>query len=173
MTRTAIALAALLAASPAQAQNYLDLTEVDRAVVLFTGSPQGTTGGAAQPADRRLRLMPCPADLALSWYGARRDAVEVRCPVAGGWKLYVPIVGGGAGPTAAAPVILRGDAVTISVRSDGFAVSQPGEALEAGAIGAWIKVRGASSASGAASGQGAPVLRAKVLRPGLVGMDLP
>ena len=177
MTRTAIALAALLAASPAQAQNYLDLTEIDRAVVLFTGSPQGTTGGAAQPADRRLRLMPCPADLALSWYGARRDAVEVRCPVAGGWKLYVPIVGGGAGPTAAAPVILRGDAVTISVRSDGFAVSQPGEALEAGAIGAWIKVRGASSASGGASGwawgQGAPVLRAKVLRPGLVGMDLP
>ena len=58
MTRTAIALAALLAASPAQAQNYLDLTEIDRAVVLFTGSPQGTTGGAAQPADRRLRLMP-------------------------------------------------------------------------------------------------------------------
>ena len=55
--------------------------------------------------------------------------------------------------------------MTISVSGAGFAVSQPGEALESGAVGAWIKVRG--------PGQNAAVLRARVLRPGLVGMELP
>ena len=165
MIRVLVALAALLGASPAFAQTYAVLGEVDRAVALFTGAPQGATGGAAQAVDRRLRLAPCPAEFALAWYGVRREVLEVRCPVAGGWKLYVPIVGGGTGQTTAAPVIMRGDAVTVRVSGDGFAVSQPGEALESGAVGAWIKVRGPSS--------DAAVLRAKVLRPGVVGMDLP
>lgn len=60
---------------------------------------------------------------------------------------------------------MRGDAVTISVMAEGFAVSQPGEALESGPVGGWIKVR-----CGGANG---PVMRARVIRPGLVGMDLP
>ena len=63
------------------------------------------------------------------------------------------------------PLVSRGDAVTIAVTGQGFTVSQGGEALESGAEGAWIKVRGA--------GQGAQVLRGRVLRPGLVGIDLP
>ena len=62
-------------------------------------------------------------------------------------------------------MIVRGDAVTVRVSGDGFAVSQSGEALESGPLGAWIKVRGTAP--------DAPVLRAKVLRPGLVGMELP
>lgn len=169
MTRTFAMLTAALCASPALAQGYADLAAVDTAVVAFAGAPQGSPGGAVQPADRRLRLVPCRAELALAWYGVRRDTVEVRCPVAGGWKLYVPVAGSGSGQLVAAAVIMRGDAVTISVRGDGFAVSQPGEALESGAIGAWIKVRGPV----AASAQNAPVLRGKVLRPGVVGMDLP
>ena len=65
---------------------------------------------------------------------------------------------------AAAPVVAKGDAVTISIRDTGFVLSQPGEALEAGAVGAWIKVRGL--------GQNAPIIRARVVRPGLVGIDL-
>jgi hypothetical protein len=32
------------------------------------------------PVDRRLRLAACTAPLALGWYGARRDMVEVALP---------------------------------------------------------------------------------------------
>jgi len=43
-------------------------------------------------------------------------------------------------------------------------VTQPGEALEGGAVGAWIRVKSASSA--------ADPLRARIVRPGLVRLDL-
>ena len=152
-------------ASAAMAQSFVDLADIDRAVAAFTGAAQGSPGGAAQVLDRRLRLAPCPSQFTLGWYGTRQDTVEVRCAVPGGWKLYVPLVTSSASAAAAAPVITRGDAVTVSVSGAGFAVAQPGEALESGAIGAWIKVRG--------PGQTAAVLRARVLRPGLVGMELP
>ncbi|MFM5918119.1 MAG: flagella basal body P-ring formation protein FlgA [Novosphingobium sp.] len=161
--------AALGAASPACAQGYADLGEVDRAVAQFTGAPIGAQGGAAQGVDRRLRLAPCPQVLTLGWYGPGRSTVEVRCPVQGGWKLYVPLASGsgtgGMGQGAEQPAVFKGDAVTISVTGEGFAVSQGGEALESGPVGAWIKVRGLAA--------DAPVLRAQVLRPGLVGMLLP
>ena len=166
--------AALAAASCASAatgqsygaQSYVDLAQIDRAVAAFTGAAQGDPGGAAQLLDRRLRLAPCPAQFTTSWYGTRQDTVEVRCPASPGWKLYVPLVASAAAAAATAPpVITRGDAVTISVSGAGFAVSQPGEALESGETGAWIKVRG--------PGANAAVLRARVLRPGLVGMELP
>jgi flagellar basal body P-ring formation protein FlgA len=164
MIRPALALAALLAA-PALAQiAHADLAAIDRAVAQFTGAAQGQPGGAALPLDRRLRLAPCPVPLALGWYGGRQDRVEVACTAPGGWKLYVPLAGSG-GAASTAYAITRGDQVTITVRGEGFAVSQAGQALESGAFGAWIKVRGTSS--------GSQVLRARVLRPGLVGMDLP
>lgn len=160
-----LAMLSALAAAPAVAQSALaDLAAIDRAVEQFTGVPQGAPGGAAMPVDRRLRLAPCRTGLALGWYGVRRDTVEVACPVPGGWRLYVPLAGSASG-AAAAPVIARGDAITVAVRGEGFAVSQPGEALESGPEGAWIKVR--------TLGPNAPVLRARVLRPGLVGIDLP
>lgn len=156
---------ALLAATPALAQSaQADLAAIDRAVEQFTGRPQGAPGGAALPVDRRLRLAPCRVPLALGWHGSSRDKVEVTCPIPGGWKLYVPLAGAGQG-VAAAPLIARGDAITVAVSGDGFTVSQPGEALEAGAEGAWIKVRTLAP--------NAPVLRARVIRPGLVGIDLP
>lgn len=154
----------IFAAGPALAQTaYADLAEIDRAVAAFTGAEQGAPGGAAMPMDRRLRLAQCRVPLALEWYGSRRDTVQVSCPMQGGWRVFVPVVRGASAATA--PLIAKGDSVTISVRSEGFSVSQPGEAMEAGAAGAWIKVRGL--------GAKAPVLRAKVLRPGLVGIDLP
>ncbi|MFM5924013.1 MAG: flagella basal body P-ring formation protein FlgA [Novosphingobium sp.] len=164
MTKSLLLLAAL-AASPACAQSPLaDLAAIDRAVEAFTGLPQGAPGGAALPVDRRLRLAACRQPLALTWYGIRRDTVQVSCPAAGGWKLFVPLAANAPGAPAA-PIVMRGDAVSITVAGDGFAVSQPGEALEGGAAGEWIKVRGA--------GAGAPVLRARVLRPGVVGIALP
>ena len=166
MIKPILTIAALGTAAPLLAQSYADLAAVDRVVAEFTGAPPGTPGGAAMPTDRRLRLTPCRTALFARWYGTRQDTVEVSCPVPGGWKLYVPLAGASsAANAAAAPVIMRGDAVTVTVSGQGFAVSQNGEALESGAVGAWIKVRG--------PGQSAPVLRARVLRPGVVGMDLP
>ena len=167
MIRFAVLTAALAAAGPALAQSYTDLTAIDRAVAEFTGAPLGSPGGALGPVDPRLRLAPCRAPLALDWYGAQRASVAVRCPVPGGWRVYVPV--GSSARTApsapAEPLIQRGDAVTIMVSGEGFAVSQPGAALEPGAAGVWIKVHTAAP--------GAPVLRARVIRPGVVGMDLP
>lgn len=146
----------LLLATPALAQMGLtDLAEVDRQVSAFAGQP-------APPVDRRLRLARCAAPLALNWHGAGRQSVQVRCPLPGGWTLYVPIAATGTGQV---PLIQRGDAVTIRVGGDGFAVSHPGEAIEAGAAGAWIKVRGLAPK--------APVLRGRVLAAGVVGVELP
>lgn len=156
----------LLASAPiasARAQSsYADLAAIDAQVRAFAGS----AAGSAAPVDRRLRLMPCPVPLALAWYGERQETVEVRCPTAPGWKIFVNLIGRAAGSFApTAPVVSRGDQVTITIAGQGFAVSQQGEALEAGTQGAWIKVRGLSA--------GARVIRARVLRPGQVGMDLP
>lgn len=152
-----------LTASPAFAQTLADPAEIDRAVAEFTGAPLGTPGGAALPVDRRLRLAACTSPLALGLYGARKDAVLVQCPTAG-WRLYVPLEADPSAP-AAAPAIMRGDTVTISLGGEGFAVSQPGEAMEAGPVGGWIRVRTLAT--------GSTPLRAKVIRPGLVGIELP
>ncbi len=159
-----VPLALALVAAPSLANAPADLTALDRVVATFTGVPIGQPGGAAAALDRRLRLARCPAEPVPSWHGARREAVQLRCPVAGGWTLYVPIMGAPGG-MAAAPLVQRGDAVSIVVAGDGFALSQPGEALEGGAGGAWIKVRGLAPK--------APVLRGRVLRPGVVGVELP
>lgn len=155
MTRTLPLLLTVLA-SPALAQSVTDLAEVDRQVSAFAGQP-------APPIDRRLRLARCSVPLALGWYGMNSQSVQVRCPVPGGWTLYVPVAQSGVAPQP--HLIRRGDAVTVTVGGDGFAVSQPGEALEPGAKGDWIKVRGLAPK--------APVLRARVLQPGLVAVDLP
>ena len=153
----------LCAASPALAQSITNPAAIDAAVADFTGTPLGVPGGAALPVDRRLRLAACASPLALGWYGSRQDAVLVQCTTAG-WRLYVALKADPAGP-AAAPAIMRGDAVTISLGGEGFAVSQPGEALEAGPVGGWIRVRTLAA--------GSQPLRARVVRPGLVGIELP
>lgn len=144
---------------------FADLNALDRRVAEFTGASIGTEGGAMLPLDRRLRLKPCNSPAAVSWRDGRRDSVVIECPDLGGWRLFVPVRSGGAGGMAAAPVVNRGDAVTISVDGEDFSVSQPGEALESGAAGAWIRVRGVD-----AKGQ---VLRARVVRPGLVTVAIP
>lgn len=146
-----ITLAAILTAAP-----FADLAAIDHAVA-------GFAGGAAIPVDRRLRLDHCTAPLSLSWRTQRRDTVVVECPDTGGWRLFVPISMGG-GAEAAAVVINRGDAVTIAVGGAGFSVSQPGEAMESGAVGSWIRVRSAA--------RGQP-MRAQVVRPGMVAVPLP
>ena len=148
-----------LIAVPAHAASN-DPAALDFAVAQFTGVPLGQPGGAAQPVDRRLRLAACTNPLSLGWYAGRRDTVLVQCPDMGGWRLFVPVLQAAAKGDA----VLRGEAVTIAVSGSGFTVSQPGEALEGGAIGAWIRVRTASA--------GAQPLRARIVRPGLVRVDL-
>ena len=155
-----IALSLVLTAAP-----FADLAVIDREVALFAGAE-----AEAMPLDPRLRLRPCRSPLALSWRGGRRETIVAECPDAGGWRLFVPMRGGGAAGPGAAPAVNRGDAVTIAVSGPGFSVSQPGEALEAGAPGAWIRVRGLNAP---ARGQSAQPLRAQVVRPGLVSLALP
>jgi flagellar basal body P-ring formation protein FlgA len=141
---------AVLAAAP-----FADLSAIDRAVTDFAG-------GAAMPVDRRLRLDPCASPLALSWRTPPRDTVVVECPDTGGWRLFVPTIGGSEG--ANAPITVnRGDSLTIAASGPGFSVSQPGEALESGPVGGWIRVR---------SG-GGQTMRAQVERPGMVSLPLP
>lgn len=133
---------------------------LDFAVAQFTGVPLGQPGGAAQPVDRRLRLAACANPLSLGWYAGRRDTVLVQCPDIGGWRLFVPVLQ----VAAKGDAVLRGEAVTIAVGGPGFSVSQPGEAMENGAVGTWIRVKTTTA--------GAQPLRARIVRPGLVRVDL-
>ncbi len=162
MKRLTIAL--LLAASPAQAAPFADAEAIDLAVVGFTGTPVGTPGGPAQGVDKRLKLSACTNPLALGWYGARRDTVLVQCPDTGGWRLFVPLLQSAATAPQTGPAVLRGEGVTIAITGTGFSVTQPGQALESGPVGAWIRVKSTTS--------NAEPLRALVVRPGLVRIDL-
>lgn len=163
----ALLAAPLLAAAP------MDLSIIDRAVADFTGAPQGQPGGAKLPVDRRLRLDPCTGPLDLSWFGRDQRSVQVTCPQSG-WKIYVAIDGAASTPArgsaqtggfAGGTIVNRGEGVTILARGSGFTLTRQGEALEAGAMGQWIKIRPV--------GDKKAVLRAQVLRPGQVGMELP
>ena len=155
---------ALVAAAPLQAApgGATNLALIDNAVAEFTGQSIGVPGGAAQPVDRRLRLALCTAPLALSWYGTAQTSVLVSCPDAGGWRVFVPVVQARREEPAAIAVA-KGEGVTISVTGDGFSVSQVGEAMDAGAVGAWIRVRTNAKAD--------PV-RARIVRPGLVALPM-
>lgn len=151
----------------AAASPFADLDAVDREVAQFTGSQIGQPGGAIAAVDRRLRLNPCVSPLSLSWRTQQQQSVVVQCPDAGGWRLYVPVKR--EAPQAALPAINRGDSVTVAVSGDGFSVSQPGEALESGAVGSWIRVRVLDGSRRFNSDS----LQARVVRPGLVGIPLP
>lgn len=156
--------AALGVASPVSAAGFADAAEIDRVVAEFTGAPTGSQGGARLPVDRRLKLSQCQTPLALEWYGRTRDTVLVRCPVSGGWRLFVPVE---TGPAAAKAekVVARGEVVSIAVQGRGFTLSRQGEALESGAVGEWIRIR--------PSGTKRDTVRARILQPGKVGMELP
>ncbi len=162
---------ALLAAAPlaAQVPTHADPAMIDRAVAGFIAADPAAAGAAALPLDPRLRLAPCRAALRLSWYGARQDSVRVECPDApnqqgAGWRVFVRVPGApvGVAAAAAAPLVLRGEAVSIGVTGQGFTVSRSGEALEPGSLGQWIRVRTAPAA---------PPLRARVSGPGTVELN--
>ena len=157
-----LALPLLLAAATAQAAPFADPGAIDSAVAGFTGVSVGRPGGAAQPVDRRLRLNACANPLSIGWYGNRRDTVLVQCPDVGSWRLFVPLLQATA--TSDVPAVMRGESVTIAVTGAGFSVSQPGEALDGGPVGGWIRVKSASN--------GGQPMRAQIVRPGLVEVQL-
>jgi flagella basal body P-ring formation protein FlgA len=164
--RLAIATAMLAtAAAPALAAGFADHAAIDRAVAQFTGAPIGAPGGARVPVDRRLKLANCAPGLALEWYGRDRSTVVVRCPEPGGWRLFIPLAADGRQQQAGDKVVTRGSLVTIVVKGAGFSLSRQGEALDAGAVGDWIRVKPTDL-------KGAP-LRGEILRSGMVGIQLP
>jgi flagella basal body P-ring formation protein FlgA len=153
-------LAALAAASATQTGEtaaFTDPGEIDRAVSEFTGAAIGEVGGARVPADRRLRLAACSNPLQVAWHGRNRATVQVECPGAQSWRIFVATLAPAQAPQSA-PAVDRGDPVTIVIRGRGFTVQQTGEATESGAIGDWIGIRTTS--------RGEPI-RARIERPGL------
>lgn len=174
MTRklSILIVAAAALSTPALAGPYAgggaDLAAIDRQVAQFTGVPQGAVGGAILPVDRRLRLVACNSPLSLGWHTARRESVVVQCPDAGAWRLFVPVTPAQqASAEPQAPAVTPNETVTVSVIGDGFAVSQPGIAMDKGAVGAWIRVRMVSG--GQPRGD---AMRAQVVRPGLVKVPM-
>lgn len=147
----------ILAASIAGFEN---LDQADRQIASFVAA--SSLSAIAQPLDRRLRLAPCPAALAIGWFGAERRSVLVQCPIGGAnWRVYVPVTGAApassnSGDAGAVPIVQRGDDVTVVVTGEGFTISRSAEALEPGVLGQWIKLRG----------PGGEVLRAPVTSPG-------
>jgi len=146
---------------------FADLSTIDANVAAFTGRGIGQTGGANTPVDRRLRLNACRSPLALSWRGGRRDTVLVECPDLGSWRLFVPVRAAETSGSVAQVAVARGEQVSIAVVGEGFSISQPGEAMDSGTVGEWIRVRGVKN--GTPQGD---AMRAIITRPGVVEVQL-
>ena len=143
----------LLAAAPALAGNFQDLSDLDVAVSAHVGAQIGEPGGARAPIDRRLKLKACPDAPSVS--GPVLGAAVVRCePI--GWSIRVPLLSGGqangnaAGAGAARQemrdAVTRGQAVRLSVEGRGFSLSRTMIADANGKIGDMISVRADRSA---------------------------
>ena len=139
----------ILLLAAAAAASFQDTASIDRAVAAFTTRPLGAEGGARSLIDPRLRLATCPM-VSLSWRTEAHDAVVVSC-TGPDWRIYVPVISTArpapgaaavaAAPKPGAPVIRRGDPVTIEAGSDGFSITRDGIALGDAAPGARFLVR--------------------------------
>lgn len=145
-------------ATPAAAQGFQDLGEIEARVVAALGAGIGEPGGPSRPIDRRLRLAACPEPLTVD--EPALGAIAVRCPSLN-WRIRVPITQGGTAeriadsgargapeaersverPARAAPVIRRGDPVALVVQTGSFTVSRQAVAEQDGAPGQRIRVR--------------------------------
>lgn len=142
-----VLLLAMAVAGPAAAQRgataFENLDMLDNRVAAALGANVGEPGGPVTPIDRRLRLSACPQPATID--EPALGAVTVRCDALG-WRIRVPLVGGGASAmrTATArpqPVIRRGDQVEVVARTASFTVSTVGIADQDGAPGDRIRVR--------------------------------
>ena len=150
----AMALAAA-AAQPALAQQkFENLDRLDGLVAMTVGANIGEPGGPVAPVDRRLRLAACPVTPSVE--GPTFGAAIVKCDALG-WRIRVPLSGGGAGAATVAPVarygaaaarpaqrdlvVKRGDPVQLIAGNASFSVSRVMIADEDGAVGDTIRVR--------------------------------
>ena len=135
-----LALAAV--AAPAAAQGFENLDMLDSRIAAALGANVGEPGGPQAALDRRLRLAACPQPATIE--EPAMGAVTVRC-VAHGWRIRVPLAGGGAMVRStqirAEPVIRRGDQVEVVAMTSSFTVSTMGTAEQDGAPGDRIRVR--------------------------------
>lgn len=142
---------ALAAAAPAAAQDFQSTQLLDAIVAQFTGKTLGEQGGARAPVDKRLKLQSCAAPQ-IEWHSAAKDTVVVRC-MAPAWRIFVPVNAAPqpkaapmvaqvpAVPVKAAPVIRRGDPITVEAGSPGFSITRDGVAMGDAAAGARLLVR--------------------------------
>jgi flagellar basal body P-ring formation protein FlgA len=140
-----LALLAAAASTPALAQGFEDLDQLETQVIASLGAGIGEVGGPARPIDRRLRLRPCPETATVE--APALGAVAVRCQSVG-WRIRIPLTAGSpsgrAAPAAAQnaePVIRRGDQVQLVALTRSFSVSTFGIAEQDGAPGDRIRVR--------------------------------
>src|SRR5262245_42590128 len=74
------------------AQRFENLDRIDSIVAMTVGANIGEPGGPAAPVDRRLRLAACPSVPSVE--GPVFGAAIVKCDALG-WRIRVPLVGGG------------------------------------------------------------------------------
>lgn len=140
--RRPLLLALAAVAAPAFAQGFENLDMLDNRIAAALGANVGEPGGPMAPLDRRLRLAACPQPATIE--EPAMGALTVRC-VAHGWRIRVPLTGGGAvartAQARAEPVIRRGDQVEVVAMTSSFTVSTMGTAEQDGAPGDRIRVR--------------------------------
>ncbi|HEX7874547.1 MAG TPA: flagella basal body P-ring formation protein FlgA [Sphingobium sp.] len=154
---------AVSANSPANAQGFQNLDQIDSLVSTTVGANIGEPGGPLAPVDRRLRLAACPQMPSIE--GPVFGAAIVRCDKLG-WRIRVPLKLDRPAPVAASaygrpPVaeaaprsilIKKGDPVQLVAGNAAFSVSRAMIADEDGAVGEMISVR-ESRSSPAVSGR--------------------
>ncbi len=157
MTRWPLALSILAAglAGPAHAATdaagFEDLDKLETRLVTALDAGIGTVGGPLTHIDRRVKLQPCPGEVAID--PPALGAVAIRCEALG-WRIRVPLM---RAPNQVAyssvpvtytppvplgpPVIKRGDPVEVAASQPGFSVTASGIAQEDGRTGGRIRVK--------------------------------
>lgn len=140
----------LLWTSPAAAQGFQNLDQIDSLVASTVGAGIGQPGGPIAAVDRRLRLAACPTLPSIE--GPAFGSAIVRCDRLG-WRIRVPLAiaapayarASAPTPAAVAPtrsiLIKKGDPVQLVAGNASFTVSRQMIADEDGAVGDMIRVR--------------------------------
>jgi flagellar basal body P-ring formation protein FlgA len=129
-----LALAAVMTPAAASADVFQDLDMVDAKASAIVAE----SGLAVRPADRRLKLAPCPH--ALEAEAQSQGSVAVRC-AALGWRIRLPVEGTVRGDNFAPVIIRRGDPVSVEFSVPGFAVTANGVAQNEARRGEPVRVR--------------------------------
>jgi flagella basal body P-ring formation protein FlgA len=160
-------LLSVLLTAPLFAGPPIATRDIDGAVTAFLGVGTGEPGGARHRVDPRLKLAACPGTLSVSWFGQAGRTLQVACP-SPSWRIFVQVSpqAGAAALRAGSPTLVqRGETVSLVAAGAGFILTRRGEALEAGAMSDWIRVR--------PLGEKVQPVRAQVAGPGEVRLALP